>query len=106
VSESAASTVTRDEAESRYEIRLDGVLAGFTEFEDLGEGLFAFPHTEVDPAFRGRGVASELISQALTDVAARGETIVPLCPVVRRYVRENEIPGLRIRWPSSPGGGA
>ncbi|MET0734152.1 MAG: GNAT family N-acetyltransferase [Microbacterium sp.] len=92
-------TVTRNDEAGRYELRLGDVLAGFTEFWIDPQGRLVFPHTEIDPAFEGRGLSKELVSHAMTDAAARGETVVPLCPVVSRYLKRNEVPGLSIVWP-------
>jgi predicted GNAT family acetyltransferase len=94
-------TVTRDDAQSRYEIRSDDVLAGFAAF-DLRPGSIRFIHTEVDPAFQGQGLAGKLASAALTDAAGRGEAIVPLCPYIAKYLETHEIPGADIRWPKAP----
>ena len=96
------TTITRNDAESRYEIHVDDVLAGFTVFRIDTRGRLIFPHTEVDPAFRGRGIAQELVAGAMTDVAQRGETVIPHCPVVTAYLRKNEVPGLDIIWPTHP----
>ena len=98
-------TVTRNDAAGRYEIHVGDALGGFTEFEADARGRLVFPHTEVDPAFKGQGLATTLVRDALTDVAAHGETVVPLCPFVRRFLRENEVPGLDVDWPSGSGGG-
>jgi uncharacterized protein len=50
-------TTVHDNPElSRYEVRDGGELAGFSEYR-LTSGTIAFTHTEVDPAFRGRGLA-------------------------------------------------
>lgn len=46
-------TVTRNDEESRYELRSDDVLAGFAAF-DLRPGSIRFTHTEIDPAFQGQ----------------------------------------------------
>lgn len=92
-------TVVRDDAESRYEVRVGDVLAGFTEYERDDQGRLVFAHTEVDPAFGGRGLATRVIADAMADAAAQGATIVPLCPVVARYVRANDVPGLVVEWP-------
>lgn len=91
-------TVTRDDAQGRYEVHLGDVLAGFTEFRPDARGRLIFPHTEIDPAFRGKGLASVLIGDAMADVAARGETVVPLCPAVVKYLRGNDVEGLAIEW--------
>ncbi|AXL11110.1 N-acetyltransferase [Microbacterium foliorum] len=95
-------TVTRVDDESRYEIRTDGALAGYAEFQ-LRPGAIRFTHTELDPAFQGQGLAGILAERALTDAAASGEAIVPLCPYIARYLESHEIPGAEIRWPKRPG---
>lgn len=93
-------TVTRNDEERRYEIHVGDVLAGFTVFRIDAQGRLNFPHTEVDPAFRGRGLAQTLVADAMADTARRGETVVPHCPVVVKYLRENEVPGLHVDWPA------
>jgi predicted GNAT family acetyltransferase len=57
------------------------------------------PHTVVIPSYRGQGLAGVLVASALADIAARGETVVPLCPVVQKYLRENDVEGLGVQWP-------
>ena len=91
-------TVTRDDEESRYEIRSGDVLAGFAAF-DLRPGSIRFLHTEIDDEFQGQGLASKLAAAALTDAAGRGEAIVPVCPYIAKYRETHEIPGAEIRWP-------
>ncbi|MFB7249086.1 GNAT family N-acetyltransferase [Microbacterium sp. NPDC056234] len=95
-------TVTRDDEGSRYEIRLGDTLAGFAEFE-LRSGEILFTHTEVDPAFQGRGLAGTLAADALKDAAASGDTIVPYCPYIAAYLKKHEVEGADIRWPQVPG---
>jgi len=96
------TTVTRNDDASRYEITVGDVLAGFAEF-DLRSGAIRFTHTEIDPAFQGRGLAGILAKAALTDAAASGDAIVPLCPYIAKYLETHEIPGAEIRWPKRPG---
>lgn len=91
--------VVRNDLTHRYEIRVGDVVAGFTTFRIDSEGRLNFPHTVVDPAFRGRGLATRLVADAMTDAAARGETVVPHCPVVSAYLRGHEVPGLTVEWP-------
>ena len=91
-------TVSRSESEGRYEIRVGDELAGFTEFVATRDGKLVFPHTLIDPAFEGRGLATRLVGAAMTDVAARGATVVPLCPVVAHYLRKHEVPGLTVEF--------
>jgi len=94
-------TVTRNDDASRYEIRSGDTLAGFAAY-DLRPGVIRFIHTEVDPAFQGQGLAGILAKDALTDAVAAGETIVPLCPYIAKYLTTHEIPGAEIRWPRRP----
>ncbi len=91
-------SVTRNDDASRYEIRTDEVLAGFAEY-DKKHGQIRFTHTEVDPAFQGQGLAGKLAKAALTDAAATGDAIVPLCPYIAKYLETHEIEGADIRWP-------
>ncbi len=91
-------TVTRDDAASRYEVRVDGQLAGFTEFRPTSDGRLIFPHTVVEPAFGGRGLGSVLVGRAMADVASRGETVIPVCPFVLKYLRSHDVPGLTVQY--------
>ena len=95
-------TVSRNDPAHRYELHVGDVLAGYTVFRIDPKGRLIFPHTEVDPAFRGRGIAQQLVAGAMADVADRSETVIPHCPVVAAYLRKHEVPGLAIIWPSHP----
>lgn len=93
-------TITVTRAQGRYDIHVGDVRAGYTLFRPDSQGRLSFPHTEVDPAFRGRGLATTLVAEAMADVASRGETVVPHCPLVSKYLREHEVDGLTVAWPS------
>lgn len=82
------TTVANNPEASRYEISVDGVLAGFTEYVDKGDVL-VFPHTEVFEEFRGQGIAAILVTGALDDVRANGRVIRPLCPYVAGFLRKH-----------------
>jgi len=82
---SAAPVVTDVPDDHRYEIRLDGELAGFAVYHRRG-GRAYFVHTEIAPAFEGKGLGSALAKGALEAERALGEPIVPLCPFVRSYI--------------------
>jgi len=69
----------------RYEIRLGGDLAGFAVYHRRG-GRAYFVHTEIDPAFEGKGLGSALAKGALDAQRALGESVVPLCPFIRSYI--------------------
>lgn len=96
--------VAWDDAQSRYEIFVGDTLGGFTEVEPDAHGRAAMPHTEIDPAFKGRGLGTILARDALADLAQRGETVVPHCSFIAKYLRENEVAGLVVDWPHPPAG--
>ncbi|KOX10247.1 GNAT family N-acetyltransferase [Nocardiopsis sp. NRRL B-16309] len=72
----------------RYEITADGKVAGFAEYI-LTDGLVTFTHTEVDPAFEGRGLGGALVRAALDDVRSRGLKVLPLCPFVKGWIQRH-----------------
>jgi NAD+ kinase len=46
-------------------------------------------HTEIDPAFEGRGLAGRLAGGALTDARARSTPVTVTCPFVAGYVERH-----------------
>ena len=81
-----ADPVVTDNAEQhRYEISVDGEVAGFVDYHDRGERR-ALNHTEIDPAYEGQGLASRIARAALDDIRARGMVVLPYCPFVRSYI--------------------
>ena len=73
----------------RYEIHVDGTLAGFTEARPRENGVVVFPHTVVLEQFEGRGLAGQLVAGALDDVRANGLKIQAVCPYVVRFVEKH-----------------
>jgi predicted GNAT family acetyltransferase len=70
---------------SRYEL-LDGErVVGVADYVD-DDGVLLFPHTEIDPSLRGRGLGAILVDAALRDVRRKGRTIVPACWFVAEFV--------------------
>ena len=98
------SLVVADATERhRYEAELDGALAGFLDYV-VKHGRIALIHTEVLPAFEGRGVASELIGFAIDDARRRGLLVIATCPFVRTYVeRHSETHDIIVGWRTLPG---
>ena len=65
---------------------VDGELAGFAEYQ-LTDELVVFTHTEVDPAYEGRGVGGALARFALDDVQAQGtRKVLPICPFIKAWI--------------------
>ncbi len=74
--------------ERRYEIRVDGALAGFSQYK-AKPGQIAFTHTEIDDRFEGRGLGGKLVAFALDDVREHGLAVLPFCPFVRGYIQRH-----------------
>jgi uncharacterized protein len=74
--------------ERRYEARLDGELAGWVDYGRVHARLVAL-HTEVLPAYEGRGIASALVHRVLADARAQGVKITPRCPFFVRHFERN-----------------
>jgi uncharacterized protein len=81
-------TVIDNPDESRFEVRVDGTLAGFAVY-DTDPGTVYFVHTEVFDEYAGQGLAGQLAKAALGMVREAGDKIVPLCPYIRSYVRKH-----------------
>ena len=88
---------------SRFEIHVDGRLAGFAQYRMKDPGLIVFTHTEIDDAYEGRGLGSILVRAALDAARGRGLAVRPDCPFVRAYIaRHPRVPRPRTRRPPRP----
>lgn len=76
-------------AEARYEMHVDGELAGAIHYQ-LDEPTIAFVHTEIAERFEGRGLGSQLARESLDDTRRRGLRILPSCPFVRSYIARHQ----------------
>jgi len=81
-------TVTDNPGKNRYEIHVNGELAGFTTYR-LRPDHISFMHTETFDAFAGHGLASHLARAVLDDARKRGLRVVAICPFVARYIAEH-----------------
>jgi predicted GNAT family acetyltransferase len=75
--------------DTRYEVTVDGELAGFAAYRDV-DGARVFTHTEVFDRFEGKGVGSALAKAALDDVRASGRRLVALCPFIAGYLERHD----------------
>lgn len=73
---------------SRYEISVDGEVIGFVEYTRKDD-VVTLTHTEVGEERRERGVASQLVREALDDVRARKLGLDAQCEFVKRFVERN-----------------
>jgi predicted GNAT family acetyltransferase len=81
-------SVADNPAASRYELRVDGELAGFINYQLRGETI-SLIHTEVNPGFEGGGLAGRLARYALDDARKRQLAVLPFCPYVRSWIKRH-----------------
>lgn len=72
-------------ARRRFEILVDGSLAGFAAY-DLRQDTVVFTHTEIDPRFRDKGVGGALARGALDQVGERGDRVVAECSFIAGFI--------------------
>ena len=89
--------VDKNDARNRYEILVDGELAGFARYRNDGD-VVVFEHTEVDDRFQGQGLATEMVRTALDDVRAQGPLGAAALPArAEVHRRECGVPRSRTR---------
>lgn len=77
--------VTDNPDQHRYEARVDGILAGWVDYQ-LTTELVVITHTEVDPAFEGQGVGSALARAALDGVRDQNRKALVVCPFITGWI--------------------
>jgi uncharacterized protein len=83
-----ATVVNNNPDRSRYEVLVDGKVAGFARYRRTGD-VINFYHTEVDPAFEGQGLGSKLARGALDDVRTGGVRAIATCPFISAYIKRH-----------------
>ncbi|MBB2941041.1 hypothetical protein FB565_000745 [Actinoplanes lutulentus] len=82
-------TVTDAPERERFEARdEDGSLAGFVTYQLTGP-IIVYTHTEVDPAFEGKGVGGALARAVMDDAKAKSRTVVPICPFISGWLEKH-----------------
>ena len=83
-----SATLANNPAESRFEIAVEGELAGYLAYH-VGDGTIDLQHTVVIPSFRGQGLAGMLAERAFEDARAQGLKVIPSCPFVAGWVPDH-----------------
>ena len=79
----------RDNASSRsYDALVDGQVVGSVVYQLEGRRM-VFMHTIVVPEFRGRGVGTTLVRDALDDVRSKGMTLTNYCGFVSAFMGDH-----------------
>ena len=73
---------------SRFEIYLDGELAGYAEYAER-PGVRDFDHTLTFPQFRGHGLAAQVVQSALDTSREQGFKVIPTCWFVDAFIKDH-----------------
>ncbi|MBF6099070.1 N-acetyltransferase [Nocardia cyriacigeorgica] len=80
-----STEVRNNTALERFEIYVDGAIAGYAEYQDTNAER-AFVHTEIYPQYEGQGYGRMLVETALNQTRADHLGALPMCPMVRHFV--------------------
>jgi predicted GNAT family acetyltransferase len=80
--------VRENEAEDRFELLVDGQMAGLAAYR-VRDGRTVITHSQVDPAYRGKGLGGELARLTLDHLRAKGVPVTVTCPFFVKYVEEH-----------------
>jgi len=72
----------------RFEILVDGEVAGFAEYKRSGSTV-SFTHTVIESSFEGRGLGSILARGALDATRNERSSVLPFCPFIRGYIQRH-----------------
>jgi uncharacterized protein len=81
------STISHDSNEHQFSTEVDGHRAELDY--TLADGVMTITHTRVPQAIGGRGIAAELMRDALKFAAERGLSINPACSYAAAYMRKH-----------------
>ncbi|MGW3248155.1 GNAT family N-acetyltransferase [Streptomyces sp. NPDC001070] len=85
---SGSISVFKDDDNRFYELRVDGEYAGLLAYERKGN-RYSLTHTYVQESYRGRGLGTVLIREALSDLMKEHATVINRCPVVDRFIERH-----------------
>lgn len=80
--------VRNNETLGRYELVVDDTIAGIADYHVVGDTM-VFPHTEINPKLRGRGLGDQLVRGALDDVRRRKSKVRAQCWFVHEFIDNN-----------------
>jgi predicted GNAT family acetyltransferase len=83
-----ATIVADNPDQSRFELHVDGELAGWADYRPAGASVI-LAHTEVSEGHEGEGLGGLLVSRTIELIRADGKTVIPTCPFAAAYIRRH-----------------
>jgi len=86
-----------NESKGFFRATEDGVDAGKITYSWAGDKRIIVDHTEVDPAFSGRGVGKTILMEIVDFARSKDIKILPLCPFAKSvFDKTAEIADVRV----------
>lgn len=77
-----------NEERHQYEFHIERYIPRI-EYIKSKNGEIYLTHTEVPAELEGKGIGSQLVEKALTDIESKDLRLVPLCPFVVGYIHKH-----------------
>ena len=78
------------ETKGEFIATFDGNKAGVMTYSWAGADKIIIDHTEVEPAYNGKGVGKEMVYKAVEFARENNLKIIPLCPFATATFIKNE----------------
>ncbi|MNK30367.1 Acetyltransferase (GNAT) family protein [compost metagenome] len=78
------------ETKGEFIATFDGTKAGVMTYSWAGADKIIIDHTEVEPAYNGKGVGKEMVYKAVEFARENNLKIIPLCPFATATFKKNE----------------
>jgi predicted GNAT family acetyltransferase len=78
-----------NEKNGNFNITTEGRKIALMTFVFAGPDKIIIDHTEVSPAFNGKGLGKKLVEKAVEIAREKNWTIVPLCPFAKKTFDKN-----------------
>lgn len=78
------------ETKGEFIATFDGKKAGVMTYSWAGADKIIIDHTEVEPAYNGKGVGKEMVYKAVEFARENNLKIIPLCPFATATFKKNE----------------
>lgn len=72
----------------RYVALLAGEEVGFADVDPISTDGLLIKHTEISPAYEGRGFGGQLVRHMLDDARRQGRGVIPVCPYAAAYIKK------------------
>ncbi|TDX83302.1 GNAT family N-acetyltransferase [Epilithonimonas xixisoli] len=78
------------ETKGEFIATFEGNKAGVMTYSWAGADKIIIDHTEVEPAYNGKGVGKEMVYKAVEFARENNLKIIPLCPFATATFKKNE----------------